>query len=143
MLKSDFASLRSTKQPLSRSENVKKVLSIVIAGMVVSAQGGLVHRYRFDQNVNDATGSTHGTASADVGYTEAPLYTNDIPDEVITGAPVYALEVGMNAGAKKSGFQLDESVIGDQGSISLWINPDSLASGNYILNFPFMFSDTI
>ena len=83
---------------------LSKFLFIVIAGMVLSAQGGLVHRYRFDQNVNDATGSTHGSASEDAGYTEAPLYANDVPDDIVTGGPAYALEVGMSAGTKKSGF---------------------------------------
>jgi len=99
--------------------------------------GALIHRYDFLNDVNDVVGSINGIPTTDATVQEAVAYSTDLPVGTVTNAPTHALNVGMSYGTKKSGFELSNSVIStNRGTISLWVNPDSLVTGTYALNLP-------
>jgi hypothetical protein len=101
----------------------------VWAGLAVSVQAGLIHRYGFDNGAEDAIGGVNGVASVADAWTEAPLYTADIPPGAVAGSPRLSLKTGMSFGAKKSGFTLDPVVIcSASGSYSLWLKADRIDS---------------
>jgi hypothetical protein len=94
-------------------------------GQAMATQAELTYRFKFDGSVSGST--------VDGTYTEKPQYTADVP---AGGQLASSMEAGMDYGNKKSGFQLNNAVIAHQGSVSLWVKPDTLTSGTYILNLP-------
>lgn len=108
----------------------KYSLAALVALGVLSLQAQaatLTHRYTFNNNVDDVVGSLDGTATTNTTWLEAPSFVTASP----TGAVgiTTSIDVGNNAGSKKSGFTLSNSVISTaEGSYSFWIKPDSGSS---------------
>lgn len=106
------------------------IVLLITAGM---SQAALTHRYIFSNNLTDVEGTLNGTATISGTYTEAPLYSTNIPSGTISNAPEKSLQVGMNTEAKKSGFTLPVNVISQpQGTITFWMNADKLDGNDYI-----------
>lgn len=102
--------------------------------MGLGASAELTHRYTFEGNVNDTVGTAHAVESTGT-YLESPQYTNVIPGNAVPGAPTQSMEVGMSLGSKKSGITLAKEVFSSgAGSYSLWLRPDTLTNGNYMLS---------
>lgn len=112
------------------------IVIYLAAGLVLGAQAELTHRYSFDNNVNDVAGSwgSSGDPTRATLNTEPLLYTKDTPPNGAAKGPTNSLEVGMNHGTKKSGFQLDPVYVFSSGvgSYSLWFKADVMANGHYI-----------
>jgi len=90
---------------------MKNILFILIAGLTLSAQAELVHRYKFHGDVRDAEEMANGSATWDATHLEAPVFTKDIPKGRVKGGATKSIELGMNDGTKKSGFQLSSWVL--------------------------------
>jgi len=119
--------------------NIKPTIMVaVLGGLLFSAQAGLTHRYTFDDNTDDVVGSV-ASAPTTGSYVsgEAPLFVADTPAGAIGGAPAKSMELGMNWGTKKSGFEiLWPGTLSDVGSYSLWFKADEERSGAYIMFAP-------
>ena len=112
----------------------KRLAFIILAGLTISAQGELVHRYKFNGNLEDSKGGFSGTATWDTTYLEAPVYTKDIPKGRVKGGGTKSIELGMNKGTKKSGFQLSTYVLrSGKGSYCFWMKADSVSVDDYLL----------
>lgn len=112
-----------------------KFAKLIICTLLLSplAQGVIIARYTFNDNVNDSVGGFNGTATTAGTFTEAPLYITDIPAGAVSGAPTKSMEVGMNTETLKSGFVTPTLVFNPaQGGISFWIKADSLANQDYL-----------
>lgn len=95
----------------------------------LTGQAGLTHRYLFDNGTGDSVGGLNGVASVHAAWTEAPLYTVDIPEGAVSTGPGLSLKTGLNFGSKKSGVTLDPAVIRSaSGSYSLWLKADRIDS---------------
>jgi len=107
---------------------------LIITGLLglLSVEAALQHRYIFNESMMDVVGDKDAKPSKLSGFTLAPLYVEDLPSDEIEGAPLQSLKVGMQDGKKKSGFSLPK-VLGNPGSLSLWIKTDVSASGRYVL----------
>ncbi len=108
------------------------LICILGAQVVVGAQGELTHRYIFNESAMDVVGEKDAKPSKLAGYTEEPQYVDDVPAGTIKGAPLQSMKLGMQDGKKKSGFSLPK-VLGNPGSLSLWIKTDVSAPGRYVL----------
>jgi len=98
----------------------------IVVGLALSAQAELIHRYTFDGNLNDVVGTRNGVPTTAGTNIEAPQYVADTPTGAVAAAPTRSMEVGMNLGSMKSGFQLNSAVINTAaGSHSVWIKPDT------------------
>lgn len=89
----------------------------------------LIHRYQFNNNLNDSVGSVNGTATPNNTYLEAPTYITAAP----TGAtgPTTSINLGANAGTKNSGFSVANTALNpSSGSLSFWLNPGTPVSGD-------------
>lgn len=108
------------------------ILTSLIGGSVLS-QAELVHRYTFESGVSDRIGGIDGAPTTATTYTEAPVYSTDVPPGTVPSAPAQSMEVGMSYGTKKSGFEVDDSIIHlNQGAYSLWMKADVMSHGDYI-----------
>lgn len=110
-----------------------------LAVTVTSLQADLIHRYEFNGNVKDSVGGVNGRATGATTHTEAALFTADVPEGVVAGAPARSLELGMNKEGKKSGFDLKPTVIStEKGAFSFWMKADTLGKGNYVFSALFV-----
>jgi len=92
------------------------------AGLAMSAQAGLTHRYVFDNDVTDAVGTKDGGAVSAAYVVDAPAGAN---------GPANSLSVGTVA---PSGFTLPSATLSAAaGSISVWVKADALANGPYVI----------
>ncbi|VGO21995.1 LamG-like jellyroll fold domain-containing protein [Pontiella sulfatireligans] len=103
-------------------------------GAIISYESPvLAHRYAFGSNVDDSIGSADGTATTNGTYTEAPLFSTDIPSGAVAGAPTRSLQVGMSYLSKKSGFSLGSVMSTNTGSYSLWFKSEDVLLGSQYL----------
>lgn len=116
---------------------MKTLLTAAIVGLTLSAQGELVHRYKFHGNLRDSKGDFSGTATWDTTHLEAPEYSKEIPKGRVKGGATKSIELGMNDGTKKSGFQLSTYVLRSaKGSYTFWMKADSVSVDDYLLAAP-------
>ena len=105
--------------------------------LIFNVQAELTHRYMLNGSADDTVGIINGIVTADATNTEVPLYAADIPSNTVAAAPAQSMEIGMNYGVKKSGFQLNPTVISTgSGSYSLWLKADVMANGRYMVFCP-------
>ena len=99
----------------------------------------LVHRYSFNAHADDVVGTSAGIPSTAQAYTEAPVYSDDVPANRVAGAPAKSIRLGESYGTKKSGLFLPggtETVLSSSGSLSVWVKADAMSGGNYLLFAP-------
>ncbi|MBT3192680.1 MAG: hypothetical protein HN341_09020 [Verrucomicrobia bacterium] len=99
----------------------------------------LTHRYIFNRNADDVAGASSAIVSTDQTYTEAPVYSDDVPVNCVEGAPEKSIRLGQSYGTKKSGLFLPggaETALSSSGSLSVWVKADALNGGSYLLFAP-------
>lgn len=97
----------------------------LIGTMALATQAELIHRYELNQDLNDSIGAISGKAVGvgTNGFGEDVIFNMDIPAGAIAEAPTYSMQVGMNAGSKKSGFKAPGVLLSttNSGSVSMWV----------------------
>lgn len=122
---------------MKRTDTIRWML-LAAAGGLLTAPATPVHRYLFNGDVTDSVGGRDGFGLTIAGtYTEAPLFSSDVPAGAGAGAPLQSLEVGMTPG-RVCGFELPADVISTQaGSVSFWFRADDLeTAADYLFHHP-------
>jgi len=103
----------------------------------------LVHRYEFNGNVRDSVGELNGSPTPNIqndSYKlEAPTFVSDAPQGA--SGPMKSIQLGVNAGMLKSGFDLAAALLDRaSGSLSFWLKPGGAgnadSSPDYVIYEP-------
>jgi hypothetical protein len=130
--------LTPTRHNLLALLAILALVPLASPALLAQAPAKLLQRYRLDgglkgegdQEKVQATFTKRGT------FTMPPRFDAEIPPDAAADAPARSLRVGQNKGSKKTGLTVASGVlkeIADAGSLSLWVRPETLEKGTYLL----------
>tara|TARA_B110000008_G_scaffold170736_1_gene170489 strand:- start:75 stop:431 length:357 start_codon:yes stop_codon:yes gene_type:complete len=92
-------------------------------------QAQLIHRYTFDDNVDDSVGNIDGDILTNADHLESPGYISELPDVLGPSAPDTAIDFNGAAESEDSTqtnlFTIDGNVMDNSQTMTCWFNADT------------------